>query len=163
MKTTILPLTRAALAQQLEAFQQLDAETKGERWGAEHFLQELPGKWECSRVAFDAEGRLAGFAIASLKKEALHLHRLVVGPPHRRSGLGTRLLLAMAHCAQHHALPTVTLKLDRANTDAWRLYERLGFTAQPSATTNLECAVPAAHLMQTASGATLATLRGGRS
>lgn len=160
MTTIILPLDRAGLSLRLEAFLALDADTPGEPWGPEHFLRDLPGKWDCSRMALATGGQLAGFAIASVKPGALHLHRLVVASAHQGCGLGTRLLLAMAHAAQRRDLALISLKLARDNHRARRLYERLGFRAVPIGPVNLAAAVAVDQLQRRARGPAIALAQG---
>jgi GNAT superfamily N-acetyltransferase len=100
-----------------------------EYWQQEHFLMELPGKWERSLVAIDDSGVIQGFLVASLKGlRRVHINKLAVSPECRGKGIGERLIQAMLS-----DLPTffcsVTLKVYNDNEGAIRFYERLGFTS----------------------------------
>jgi len=92
------PLSRGEVMEYLPQFESLDAETPGEPWGQAHWLLDLPGKWEISRVLL-REGRLIGFLIASRKEGAVHFHRLAVAANERRQGLGNLLMAAAARGA----------------------------------------------------------------
>lgn len=66
---------------------------------------------------------------------ACWLEDMVVGPEHRGSGLGSRLLEhAVAH-ARANGFSRITLLTDKMNAGAIRFYQRQGFT--PSAMTAL--------------------------
>lgn len=57
------------------------------------------------------------------------IDELYVRPETRGQGIGTHLLAAtQAHC-QEAGIATLLLEVERGNTDARRLYTRLGFTA----------------------------------
>ena len=133
MSDPIRLLTREVAMGCLEDFLAIDADTDGEQWGREHFLSDRPGKWVCSRWAVSDEGRPVGFAIASIKDDAVHVHRLAVDPRHRRRGLGAALLRAVAEGGEKLRLARMTLKVSRTNEDAILFYRRLNFEDQHSA------------------------------
>src|SRR5688572_9077245 len=62
-----------------------------EHWTESAFLSDRDLKWEASRLAL-IEGKIIGFAFSSDSGQALHLHRLVVAPAARRSGIASLLL-----------------------------------------------------------------------
>ena len=55
------------------------------------------------------------------------MQTLAVAPDAQRSGLGTRLLLALLEEAERRRSPRVSLEVRADNTAAHRLYERHGF------------------------------------
>jgi serine O-acetyltransferase len=126
-------LTREVAVGCMDDLLAIDAGTDGERWGPEHFLSERPGKWVCSRWAVSEEGRPVGFAIASIKDDAVHVHRVAVDARHRRKGLGVALLRAVAEGGEKLRLARMTLKVSRTNEDAILFYRRLNFEDQHSA------------------------------
>jgi ribosomal protein S18 acetylase RimI-like enzyme len=73
----------------------------------------------------EAGGELAG---AALNWKEGYVKDLVVHPGWRRQGLGEALLRCTFGAFRERGLSRVTLKTDSDNTtQAWRLYERLGF------------------------------------
>ena len=153
MNGRIVMLTRDVLQEHLDQLLLMDRGTPGERWERDHFLHEMPGKWLSSRLATDDAGNPTGFLVASIKPDAIHVHRVVVKATHRGQGIGTRLLQAVAQSARERAIPTITLKVPKSNTDAIRLYQRLGFQASDGGPINWMCAVPTTTLLENTSRA----------
>ncbi len=87
-------------------------------------------------MAFDGDA-IVGFAVASRKGNAVHLHRLVVAPSSRGRGLGRDLVLAVAASARASGLPRMTLKVHAGNREARVFYERLGFREEGTAGANV--------------------------
>jgi len=63
--------------------------------------------------------------------EGLYLSHMAVASPHRRRGLGVRLLNAAVEQAASQGARGVYLHVERANAGAIRLYEAGGFALQP--------------------------------
>src|SRR4051794_8594 len=84
-------------------------------WTAEHLLADRPEKWSRSVVAWDAHGRPAGYAVASRRGDAVHLHHIVVRPDQRGQGIGRALTARIVAAARNDGLAAVTLKVDVAN------------------------------------------------
>ena len=63
-----------------------------------------------------------------LAPDSAHVTNITVDPLQQRSGVGTRLLLALARDAIAMAAPTLTLEVRVGNVAALQLYERFGFT-----------------------------------
>lgn len=61
----------------------------------------------------------------------MHLDCLYLDPPFRGRGLGSRLIAQAATGARHHGLTAVRWQTPSWNTDAIRLYERLGAHGEP--------------------------------
>jgi [ribosomal protein S18]-alanine N-acetyltransferase len=120
-------LSRALVREHLERLLEMDRETPGERWAEPQFLLDLPGKWECSRLALVSSEVVGGFAIASFKENGIHIHRLVVAAGFRGRGLGRALLKSVAADAAAREVSTLTLKVGLSNEEARRFYENLGF------------------------------------
>lgn len=96
-------------------------------WSAEHFLKEIPGKWELSQVALLADGTLGGFWIASSASSDAHTHRVAVAKAIRREQVGSNLFEAVVNAAKRLGHKRITLTVNRLNVIAHRFYERLGF------------------------------------
>ena len=56
------------------------------------------------------------------------VHAMWVDPEHRRSGVGSAVLGALALLAAEHGMPAMVLQVEESNVAARALYERLGFT-----------------------------------
>lgn len=56
------------------------------------------------------------------------VHAMWVDPEHRRRGLGSAVLGALALLAREHGMPGMVLQVEAGNVAARTLYERLGFT-----------------------------------
>ena len=95
--------------------------------------------WECIRIGdtyacMDGE-TVAGFI--TIDKDAtdyfdrsLHIVNINVAAAYRRQGLASTMLhTCCGYYAQPHAGLMVTLDVEKANTAARRLYEKLGFAA----------------------------------
>ena len=78
------------------------------------------------------DGTLAAFGQCYLRIERCHFGRVAVAPARRGEGLGTRLLREMADWGLSRFGPReLSLFVLKANDEARRLYERLGFRAVP--------------------------------
>ncbi|GAA1887097.1 GNAT family N-acetyltransferase [Lapillicoccus jejuensis] len=56
------------------------------------------------------------------------VHAMWVDPEHRRTGVGSAVLGALALLAREHGMPGMVLQVEAGNVAARALYERLGFT-----------------------------------
>jgi GNAT superfamily N-acetyltransferase len=79
------------------------------------------------------DGRAAGFAVADLFRDVLHLEELDVDPSHQRRGLGTLLVGAVIDEARARLLGAVTLRTFLTTPWSVGLYEKCGFrTVEPA-------------------------------
>ncbi len=85
--------------------------------------------WIC--VAQGRDGVLAYLSIEAHREteDRLYLDDLSVAAPYRGAGIGTALLRRAEDYARELGVPAVVLHVERANTGARRLYERLGYRA----------------------------------
>jgi ribosomal-protein-alanine N-acetyltransferase len=81
------------------------------------------------RVAVTTEppARVAGYAVAWIVFEHLHIQNVAVHPDHRRAGLGRSLVLRVLDEGKHRGAEWALLEVRRSNAAAQRLYRRLGF------------------------------------
>lgn len=147
VRFTLAVLTRETLSGRVDDFVTLDREALDEPWGPREFLLDLPGKWEVSRLALDGAGRVAAFAVASIKSSGIHIHRLVVAAGFRGRGLGRDLLKSIAADATGRGVSTLTLKVALSNVDARRFYETLGFGESGRDARNVALAVSVFRLL----------------
>lgn len=84
-------------------------------------------------LAFDGSGAvgvavcIGGFSTFA-GRPLINVHDLAVMPSHRGRGIGTRLLDAVTERARQSGCCKVTLEVRASNSNARRLYERLGFS-----------------------------------
>lgn len=133
----IFPLTRRQTRRNLHRLMEIDAQTIGEPWGPEQWLKDLPEKWELSRIILRGREPI-GFIVASLKGQAIYIHRLAIKDLYRGQGHGTALLREVAGVAGERALATLTLKVSRENEPAFGFYQRLGFLQRGEDGRNVE-------------------------
>ncbi|MGH9322174.1 MAG: ribosomal protein S18-alanine N-acetyltransferase [Vicinamibacteria bacterium] len=86
-----------------------------------------PVSW--ARVALTAEepARVAGYCVAWILFEHLHIQNLAVHPDHRRRGLGRFLLVRALEEGSRERTTTALLEVRRSNHAAQNLYRNLGF------------------------------------
>lgn len=126
MEIAITPLAKSELLRQIKDIMVLDQVIVGERWSEINFLFDLPEKWELS-LQILAEERIAGFLIASLKNQCIHIHRLAVSNQFQNLGLGKQMVNLIQKEARRKNINFITLKVLYSNTGAIRFYKRLGF------------------------------------
>ncbi|WP_329253063.1 GNAT family N-acetyltransferase [Actinoallomurus sp. NBC_01490] len=87
-------------------------------------------------VAVRAEAAVGFAVLAGLRDgDAVELRRMVISPPHRRTGLGRSLLTSvLARAYGHHRARRVWLDVKAHNHRARALYESEGFTVTETLT-----------------------------
>lgn len=79
------------------------------------------------RVAM-VDDQIVAYIQTEIRDDASHVRMICVAPDHQKNGIGSALLKKFIHeCSANHQ--DVTLGVFKINTDARRLYERLGFEA----------------------------------
>lgn len=96
-------------------------------WSEGMFQDELAAPGRRYLAAVDDGGIVAYGGIMILDGDA-HIMNLAVRPDRQRSGLGTRMLLALVDEALALGVSHLTLELRISNRAALSLYERFGFT-----------------------------------
>lgn len=96
-------------------------------WSLSLFLSEL--RYHDSRVYRVARigPEVVGYGGLMLVGGDGHVTNLGVAPGHRRRGIATRLLLALAEQALAEGVGALTLEVRMSNTAAQELYRRFGF------------------------------------
>jgi [ribosomal protein S18]-alanine N-acetyltransferase len=107
---------------------QIDAQERGDRWSPALFLAELRrGETDrCYRVA-RTDGVVAGFAGMLFTGGDGHVTTIAVDEAHRRRGIASALLAALAHDARRRGIDALTLEVRAGNEAAIALYRRFGF------------------------------------
>ena len=96
-----------------------------ERWSERSWSGELLG--EGRTVLLARAEQVLGVIALRTTGELADLHRLVVAPSARRSGLGLALTTAGLTAVGHLGAQAVILEVDYANEPAIALYQRVGF------------------------------------
>lgn len=98
-------------------------------WTAKVFHDELDQARDGHRRYLVARvGRqVIGYAGLMFVADEAHVTNIVVQPQHRRCGVATRLLLALAEAAIAHGCEAWTLEVRASNTGAQHLYRSFGF------------------------------------
>ena len=98
-------------------------------WSRSMFASELAKPSSICLGAFDAEN-LAGYLIISRYVDAWHVMNVAVSPEYRRRGIATMMLDRLFELTAGDGRRGYTLEVRVSNTDAIRLYERVGFKAR---------------------------------
>ncbi|CAA9320058.1 MAG: hypothetical protein AVDCRST_MAG61-2245 [uncultured Friedmanniella sp.] len=96
-----------------------------EQWSERSWAGELLG--EGRTVLLARAEQVVGIIALRTTGELADLHRLVVCPSRRRTGVGAALTRAGLDAVRHLGAQAVVLEVDYANEPAIALYQRLGF------------------------------------
>ena len=125
-----LKLTKKIVLKNIKELVDLDQVVEtNERWGHDHFLMELAGKWDNSFAVFDGE-KIIGFIVCSIKiMDTLHIHRLAVKKEYQKMGVGTQLIGQVIDRLEKECsnISFITLKVGKINYYAQKFYEKNGF------------------------------------
>ena len=116
----------------LDEVSAIELESYEHPWARSAFESELgknPVSW--SRVALTREtpARVAGYCVAWIVFEHIHIQNVAVHPEHRRQGLGRLLLLRALEAGRAQGAAAALLEVRRSNKTAQKLYRELGFVA----------------------------------
>ena len=99
-------------------------------WARTAFESELrKNRASFTRVALtrDPPVRVAGYCVAWILFEHVHIQNLSIHPQHRRAGLGRRLLERALEEGRAQGARAALLEVRRSNAAAQSLYRTLGF------------------------------------
>ena len=96
-------------------------------WSRAMFLAELRKPGSLALGAFAEDDVLVGYAFVSRYVDAWHVMNVAVATDYRRRGIATALLERLFEVTSTDARRGYTLEVRVSNTEAIRLYERLGF------------------------------------
>ncbi|HEY5123136.1 MAG TPA: GNAT family N-acetyltransferase [Ignavibacteria bacterium] len=130
MDIVIKNITRSALEDSIEKYIEILKDVRGEYWGREHFLTDLPGKFQLSCCAL-LDNQLVGYIISSEKGTSrAHIHKFMVDKKHRSKRIGHLLLNYYEGLVKKKNIGTITLKVNLNNYDAIRFYLNHGFLVE---------------------------------
>ena len=99
-------------------------------WSRSMFAAELRKPSSIAIGAYLEEGELVGYAFVSRYVDAWHVMNVAVSPAFRRRGVASTLLERLFEVTAADPRRGYTLEVRVSNTEAIRLYERLGFEAR---------------------------------
>ena len=114
----------------LDAVDEIEKASYPTPWSRSMFAAELQKPSSLSLGAYRETGELVGYAIVSRYVDAWHVMNLAVAPEFRRRGIAKTLLERLFEITGGDPRRGYTLEVRVSNTDAIRLYERLGFEAR---------------------------------
>ena len=117
-------------ARDLDAVEEIERVSYPTPWSRAMFAAELQKPSSLSLGAYQESGELVGYAIVSRYVDAWHVMNVAVDPEYRRHGIARELLERLFDVTATDPRRGYTLEVRVSNTDAIRLYERLGFEAR---------------------------------
>jgi len=123
----IKTLDKIFLENSVHEFINIAKDVKHEYWQKEHFMIDLPGKWEYSLVAVGAKNDVIGYVIASKKDSNIHIHKFMIKKSLRGLAIGKKLLTELCNRCMDARIKTVTLKVYQDNVRAIGFYKRCLF------------------------------------
>ena len=101
-------------------------------WGWDAYHNEMQSGMDTimlvGRVASGAQYEIAGFIVARVIADELHVNNVAVRPECRGQGLGSALLQTTLDQARQRNATVAQLEVRAGNDQARKLYERSGFT-----------------------------------
>jgi len=126
MTVTIEPLSSPSQIDEILAVEEASFTSP---WTREMYLAELKNTGvSYFYLARTDAGQVIGFCSFWRVLDELHINNLAVLPAHRRTGIGTDLLLRVLADGAVFGAKRATLEVRRSNEPAQKLYEKFGFT-----------------------------------
>jgi [ribosomal protein S18]-alanine N-acetyltransferase len=102
-------------------------------WGWEAYHNELQSRIDTIMLVarpdpVPHENQVAGFIVARLYAEELHVNNVAVRPEFRGQGIGSALLQMTLEQAQERGAKMAQLEVRAGNAEAQKLYQKCGFT-----------------------------------
>jgi [ribosomal protein S18]-alanine N-acetyltransferase len=104
----------------------IEVESLASPWSRESFLKELSTAFSHFIVA-EANGGIAGYAVAWEVKGEVQLNHVVVERDRRRQGIGTALLEHLVERLKGKGAVRVLLEVRSLNAEARSFYDAMGF------------------------------------
>ena len=121
---------RALDERDLDALDHIERLSYPAPWSRAMFAAELQKPGALALGAYSEPNVLVGYAIVSRYVDAWHVMNIAVVPEFRRRGIATALLERLFAVTAGDPRRGFTLEVRVSNTEAIRLYERLGFEAR---------------------------------
>src|SRR5450631_35080 len=107
----------------------IEAQVYPRPWSHSLFVSELALRSSRSYVVAKVGREVVGYAGLMMSLTDGHVTTIAVDPAWHRHGIGTRLLLTLAHEAIDRGAEAMTLEVRLSNRGAQEMYKRFGFTA----------------------------------
>ena len=111
----------------ITAVHEIERSSFNEPWPEHALRQELTGNRLARYLVAERGGRIVGYAGVWLMVDEAHITTFGVLPDARRTGVGARMLLAVADLALELGAARLTLEVRPTNSPARALYARFGF------------------------------------
>lgn len=114
----------------LDEISAIELESYENPWARSAFESELgknPVSFARVALTIDPPVRVAGYCVAWIVFDHIHIQNLTVHPEHRRGGLGRRLLLRALEEGRTRGARAALLEVRRSNAAAQSLYRAVGF------------------------------------
>lgn len=107
----------------------IEAQVYPRPWSHSLFVSELALRSSRSYVVAKVGREVVGYAGLMMSLTDGHVTTIAVDPAWHRHGIGSRLLLTLAHEAIDRGALAMTLEVRLSNRGAQEMYKRFGFTA----------------------------------
>jgi len=114
----------------LDTVEEIERASYPKPWSRSMFVAELQKPSSVAIGAYAQEGDLVGYAFVSRYVDAWHVMNVAVAVDYRRLGIATALLGRLFELTATDLRRGYTLEVRVSNSQAIRLYERLGFEAR---------------------------------
>ena len=114
----------------LDTVEEIERASYPTPWSRSMFVAEWRKPSSLAIGAYTEEGGVVGYAFVSRYVDAWHVMNVAVATDHRRRGIATALLKRLFELTASDPRSGYTLEVRVSNTQAIRLYERLGFEAR---------------------------------
>jgi ribosomal-protein-alanine N-acetyltransferase len=127
--TAVLVEIRTLQLDDLDAIERIEQRAYPTPWSRSMFASELAKPTSICIGAFEGN-RLVGYMINARYVDAWHVMNVAVDPRYRQRGIATALIERLFEITGDDERRGYTLEVRVSNTDAIRLYRKLGFEAR---------------------------------
>ncbi|HEY3960963.1 MAG TPA: ribosomal protein S18-alanine N-acetyltransferase [Gaiellaceae bacterium] len=127
--TAVLAEIRVLQLEDLDAIERIEQRAYPTPWSRSMFASELAKPTSICLGAFEGN-RLVGYMINARYVDAWHVMNVAVDPRYRQRGIATALIERLFEITGEDERRGFTLEVRVSNTDAIRLYRKLGFEAR---------------------------------
>jgi [ribosomal protein S18]-alanine N-acetyltransferase len=122
------PRVRPFRSADLPAVMRIEQSVYPSPWPEEHLARIVAFPGAIGRIAELEDGKVVGYALGWVAADEAELANIAVAPPHRRSGVGHRLLESMREAAAGLGATRMYLEVRVSNQVAQAFYRARGFT-----------------------------------